>query len=157
MKDEFQHWKSFSQFRKSAFEDPCTKQEPVLGQRAANCQQRKNNIDRLVTLDKLCGDLSVSTDTGEPRGDFGAIGFVFGRRVLRRTLSRSTPTKDLTATAAFALRDDSGATRSQNDRSDAEQTTHATVMKGGKTVKSPLLGNCVVKVASLIVLLHHKM
>jgi hypothetical protein len=45
----------------------------VLGQRAKNCQQRKNNIDRITTLDKLYGNLSVSTDTSEPRGDFGAI------------------------------------------------------------------------------------
>ena len=45
----------------------------MLGQRATNCQQRQNNIDRLTTLDKLYGNLSVSTDTGEPRGDCGAI------------------------------------------------------------------------------------
>ena len=45
----------------------------MLGQRATNCQQRKNDIDRLTTLDKLYGNLSVSTDTGEPREDFGAI------------------------------------------------------------------------------------
>ena len=37
----------------------------MLGQRAKNCQQRKNNIDGITTLDKLYGNLSVSRDTSE--------------------------------------------------------------------------------------------
>ena len=45
-----------------------TQAEASVGQRAANCQQTKDNIDRLTTVDKLYGNLSVSTDTGEPRG-----------------------------------------------------------------------------------------